>query len=189
MAWEGIQAALDAGLHPVKLNTVMVRGVNEDELAALARLTLNRPLHVRFIELIPIGSSNTWAAGRYLPADEAMKQISARLGPLLPAKKPSGGGPAKYYQLKDAEGTVGFITSMSDHFCQSCNRLRLTSVGGLRPCLYDSTEIDLKTPLREGAGLKEIADLIMDVIALKPDRHHMSDGWRDERRVMSQIGG
>ncbi len=189
VAWEGIQAALDAGLHPVKLNTVMMRGVNEDELAALARLTLNRPLHVRFIELMPIGSSNTWAAGRYIPADEAMKQIGARLGPLLPAKKPSGGGPAKYYRLKDAEGTVGFITSMSDHFCQSCNRLRLTSQGGLRPCLYDSREIDLKTPLREGAGLREIADLIMDVIALKPDRHHMSEGWRDRRRVMSQIGG
>ena len=188
-AWEGVQAAISAGLHPVKLNTVIMRGFNEDETVALARLTLNRPLHIRFIELMPIGSSNAWATGRYVPTEEVMAQISARLGPLLPATKPSGDGPAKYYRLKDSEGTIGFITSMSDHFCKNCNRLRLTSIGGLRPCLYDSQEIDLKTPLREGAGLKEIADLMMDAVALKPDRHHMLEGWRDGRRVMSQIGG
>lgn len=188
-AWAGIQSALDTGLHPVKLNTVVIRGFNDDEVVAMARLTQKRPLHIRFIELMPIGSSNSWAAGRFVPAEEIMALISSKLGQLLPAKKPEGGGPAKYYHLKDAEGTVGFITSMSEHFCQNCNRLRLTSGGGLRPCLYDGREIDLKTPLREGAGTKEIADLIMDAVALKPDRHHMLEGWRDGRRVMSQIGG
>lgn len=187
--WEGIQSALDAGLHPVKLNTVVIRGFNDDEVVAMARLTLKRPLHIRFIELMPIGANNSWAAGRFVPAGEIMAQINTRVGQLLPAKQLTGGGPAKYYRLKDAEGTVGFITSMSEHFCHSCNRLRLTSGGGLRPCLYDGREIDLKNPVREGAGIKEIAGLIMDAVALKPDRHHMLEGWRDGRRVMSQIGG
>lgn len=188
-AWVGINAALDAGLHPVKLNTVVMRGFNDDEVVAMARLTLNRPLHVRFIEVMPIGSLNSWNNGRFVPTEEVMAQISSKLGALLPAKISSGDGPAKYYKLKDAEGTIGFITSMSEHFCQSCNRLRLTSGGALRPCLYDEREIDLKTPLRAGAGLKELADLFMDAVAFKPDRHHMLEGWRDKSRVMSQIGG
>ncbi len=188
-AWKGIQSALDAGLHPVKLNTVIIRDFNDDEAVSMARLTLKRPLHIRFIELMPIGSCNSWAKGRFVPAREVMGQVTARLGQLFPVKTLAGGGPAKYYRFKDAEGTVGFITSMSEHFCNSCNRLRLTAGGGLRPCLYDGREIDLKTPLRKGAGAREITDLIMDAITMKPDRHHMLDGWRDGRRVMSQIGG
>lgn len=187
--WTGINAALEAGLHPVKLNTVVMRGFNDDEVVAMARLTLNRPLHVRFIEVMPIGSASSWTNGRFVPTEEVMAQISSKLGTLLPAKISSGDGPAKYYKLKDAKGTIGFITSMSEHFCQSCNRLRLTANGALRPCLYDSREVDLKTPLRAGASLNEIADLFMDAIALKPDRHHMLEGWRDKSRVMSQIGG
>jgi len=188
-AWEGIQSALDAGLHPVKLNTVVIRGFNDDEVAAMARLTLDRPLHVRFIELMPVGSSDSWAAGRFVPAGEIMDAISVGLGRLHPAKQPAGGGPAKYYRLKDAQGTIGFITAMSDHFCHKCNRLRLTATGGLRPCLYDEREIDLKNPLRQGAGLREIINLITDAVAIKPVQHHMLDGWQDERRVMSQLGG
>ncbi|HOV78950.1 MAG TPA: GTP 3',8-cyclase MoaA [Bacillota bacterium] len=188
-AWEGINSALAAGLHPVKLNTVVIRGFNDDETAAIARVTVNRPLHVRFIELMPIGASNSWAADRFVPAGEIMDAINKKLGQLLPVEKPEGGGPAKYYRLKGAAGTVGFITSMSEHFCGRCNRLRLTSSGGLRPCLYDSREIDLKEPLRRGASLKELAALIEDAVAVKPDRHRMFEGWRDQRRVMSQIGG
>lgn len=188
-AWEGIMSALDAGLHPVKINTVVIRGFNEDEVVSMARLTLNRPLHVRFIELMPIGSSNSWTVGRFVSAEKIKSVINSRLGQLLPTEQPEGGGPAKYYRFKDAEGTVGFITSMSEHFCHKCNRLRLTAAGGLRPCLYDEREIGLKRPLREGAGIKEIVNLIEDAIALKPDRHHMLEGWRDKRRVMSQLGG
>jgi len=188
-AWAGINSALDAGLHPVKLNTVVVRGFNDDEVAAIARLTLNRPLHVRFIELMPIGSSSDWAAGRFVPAVEVMAAISAKLGRLIPAGQPTGGGPARYYHLKDAAGTIGFITSMSEHFCHRCNRLRLTANGGLRPCLYDRREIDLKAPLRERANIKEITGLLMEAVTMKPDHHHMLEGWRDGRRVMSQIGG
>lgn len=188
-AWEGIQSALAAGLHPVKLNNVVIRGINDDEVVTMARLTVNRPLHLRFIELMPIGVSNAWAVDRFVPAAEIADVINKKLGRLLPVKKPKGDGPAKYYRLKGAEGTVGFITSMSDHFCEKCNRLRLTSSGGLRPCLYDSREIDLKTPLRRGATLREIADLLLDAVASKPDRHHMQEGWRDKQRCMSQIGG
>ncbi|MEW5952942.1 MAG: GTP 3',8-cyclase MoaA [Bacillota bacterium] len=188
-AWAGIRAALEAGLGPVKLNTVVIRGFNDDEVTALARLTLNLPLHLRFIELMPIGPTGQWAGGKFVPAGEIAGAVSARLGPLEPAKEPPGGGPAKYYRLKDAAGTIGFITSMSDHFCGQCNRLRLTSGGGLRPCLYDRQEIDLKTPLRGGAGIKEIARLMEDAVVMKPDRHHLARGWQDKNRAMSQIGG
>ncbi|MCG9967665.1 GTP 3',8-cyclase MoaA [Pelotomaculum terephthalicicum JT] len=186
--WEGIISALDAGFHPVKLNTVVIRGFNDDEVVDIARLTMEKPLHVRFIEIMPIGSSNSWVTGRFVPAEEIMSRIGAKLGQLIPAKIPEGSGPAKYYRLEGAQGTVGFITSMSDHFCSNCNRLRLTSTGSLRPCLYDRCEIDLRTPLRDGAGIKEIAGLIRKAVSLKADRHHMLDGWQD-KRVMSQIGG
>jgi len=188
-AWKGIQAALEAGLHPVKLNTVVVRDFNDDEVESMARLTMKRPLHVRFIELMPIGTCNTWTEGRFVPAGEILDKINRRVGRLHPVKMAEGDGPAKYYSFSGAQGTVGFITSMSDHFCESCNRLRLTSSGGLRLCLYDAREIDLKTPLRSGAVIREIADLIMEAIYMKPDRHHMNEGWTDKKRVMSQIGG
>ncbi|MDD2554140.1 MAG: GTP 3',8-cyclase MoaA [Desulfotomaculaceae bacterium] len=186
--WKGIQAALDAGLHPVKINTVITRGVNDNEVEDLARLSLKMPLHIRFIEIMPIGDGNAWAGG-LVPASEIMEKINRGIGRLDPVDAIEGDGPARYYRIAGAEGTVGFITAMSDHFCETCNRLRLTSSGGLRPCLYDSREIDLKTPLRRGAGEKELVDLIMDAIDMKPDRHHMHEGWTDRKRVMSQIGG
>ena len=184
----GVRAALEEGLHPVKVNTVVIRGFNEDEVVEIARLTVDEPLHVRFIELMPIGSLGDWTAGRFVAAADIISVLSAELGTLVPAKEPKGGGPAKYYRLRGAAGTVGFITSMSEHFCQECNRLRLTSTGGLRPCLYDGGEFDLRAPLRRGAGVEEIAGLIEAAVAAKPDRHHLLDGWRD-RRVMSQLGG
>ncbi len=187
-ALAGVQAALEVGLHPVKINTVVIRGFNEDEVVGIARLTLNEPLHVRFIELMPIGSPGDWTAGRFVAAADIISVISAELGRLAPVKEPPGGGPAKYYRLPGAIGTVGFITSMSEHFCQECNRLRLTSTGGLRPCLYDGREFDLRAPLRRGAGVEEIAGIIADAVAAKPDRHHLLDGWRD-KRMMSQLGG
>ncbi|MDD3653902.1 MAG: GTP 3',8-cyclase MoaA [Desulfotomaculaceae bacterium] len=185
---QGIEASFEHGLLPVKINTVVIRGFNDDEVLAMAGLTLKRPLHIRFIELMPIGPSNSWTTGRFVPAEEIMSIINTRLGQLVPAKISAGNGPAQYYRINDAPGTIGFITSMSEHFCRSCNRLRLTASGSLRPCLYDGREVDLKTPLREGAGLNEIGDLILKAVALKPDRHHMLDGWQD-RRGMSQIGG
>lgn len=188
-AWKGIQSALDVGLTPVKINTVVIRDFNDDEVEDMARLTLESPLHIRFIELMPIGTCNTWTEGRFVPAKEIMDKINRGIGILHPVKMTEGDGPAKYYRFDGAKGTIGFITSMSEHFCENCNRLRLTSSGGLRPCLYDGREVDLKTPLRRGAGDREIADLIMTAVNLKPDRHHMLEGWKDKKRVMSQIGG
>lgn len=188
-AWKGINSALEAGLHPVKLNTVIIRGFNDDEVEAMARLTIIKPLHIRFIELMPVGSANSWATGRFVAAAEIMSIINSKVGQMHPAKQPEGGGPARYYRLDGAEGTIGFITSMSEHFCHICNRLRLTSAGGLRPCLYDGREVDLKTPLRAGAALEDLAGMIKHAVYLKPDRHHLLDGWQDHRRVMSQIGG
>lgn len=188
-AWAGIHAALEVGLNPVKLNTVIIRNFNDDEVVALARLTLNLPLHLRFIELMPIGPTSQWASGKFVPAGEIAGVITSRLGSLEPAKQPSGGGPAKYYRLREATGTIGFITSMSDHFCERCNRLRLTAGGALRPCLYDRKEIDLRTPLRGGASVAEIARIVEDAVIMKPDRHHLAEGWQDKLRAMSQIGG
>lgn len=187
-AWDGINTALEYGFNPVKLNTVVMHGFNHDEVVDIARLTLEKPLHIRFIELMPVGKDIDYTTSRFVPTQTVMEQISEQLGELLPAQKPEGGGPAKYFHLADAAGTIGFITSISEHFCHECNRLRLTSTGFLRPCLYGSNEIDLKTPLRQGAGVADIADLIKEAVRQKIDRHHMLDGWTDQR-VMSQIGG
>lgn len=187
--WRGIEAALEAGLEPVKLNTVVIRGFNDDEILDLARLSLDRPLHVRFIELMPIGTSNDWARDRYIPAREIKETVEAGLGILQDVHKLTGSGPAKYHRLPGAVGTIGFISAVSDHFCRRCNRLRLTSQGTLRPCLYSKNEIDVKGALRTGAEEMELARLVMQAAKCKPDRHNIDAGWQDENRVMSQIGG
>lgn len=185
---QGIEEALRLGLNPVKINTVVVRGVNLDEVVNFARWTSKQPVHVRFIELMPIGTSSSWAGDSYVPAEEIKEIIRGELGELEPASQLTGSGPAKYYKLKNALGTIGFITAVSDHFCARCNRLRLTANGRLRPCLFDKREVDIKTALRTGISKEELAKIIMQVIKTKPDRHHMSDGWQD-KRIMSQLGG
>nr|WP_204615424.1 GTP 3',8-cyclase MoaA [Desulforadius tongensis] len=185
---QGIEEALKLDLKPLKINTVVVRGVNSDEVVDFARWTKEAPVHVRFIELMPIGTSSPWAGDRYVPAEEIRDMITDKLGCLNKESKVIGSGPARYYRLANAPGTIGFITAMSDHFCSKCNRLRLTATGGLRPCLFDKREIDIKTPLRSGASEEFLAKIISEAVLLKPDRHHMDYGWRDQR-VMSQIGG
>ena len=185
---QGIDEALRLQLDPVKINTVVVRGVNLDEVVNFAKWTTEAPVHVRFIELMPIGTSSPWAGDRYVPAEEIKGIIREKLGSLQPESGLAGSGPAKYYRLGDAPGTIGFITAISDHFCSRCNRLRLTANGGLRPCLFDKREVDIKTALRSGAGKEELAKIFIDAIKIKPDRHHMDNGWQGQR-VMSQIGG
>ncbi|OAT82321.1 GTP 3',8-cyclase MoaA [Desulfotomaculum copahuensis] len=187
--WRGIETALALGLQPVKLNTVVVRGFNDDEIIPLARLSLDRPLHVRFIELMPVGTANDWAAEQYISSEEIKDLLNRRLGRLQEVRKLSGSGPARYYRLDGAAGTIGFISAVSDHFCARCNRLRLTATGGLRPCLFDRREIDLKAALRRGAGADELAGLIEQAVRSKPDRHHLAGGWNDGHKIMSQIGG
>jgi len=185
----GIQAAEEAGLVPLKLNTVVMRGVNDDEVIELARLTLQHPWHVRFIEPMPLGSHILWEGDRYVPASEVRQRIEAVLGPLAATQGPRGNGPARTYRLQGSLGTVGLITPWSQHFCPSCNRLRLTSDGRLRPCLLSDIEVDLRGPLRRGMGAQELRGLIQRAVELKPMCHHLWETGRWRGRAMSDIGG
>lgn len=186
--WRGIEKALELDLHPVKLNVVVVKGVNDQEFGDFARLSREMPLHIRFIELMPIGECNPWAVGNFISAEEIMERLWEEFGEFDVETKVTGNGPARYFRLPGAKGTIGFITAISEHFCAQCNRLRLTANGHLRPCLYGKQEIDMKNPLRNGASRQELAELIKTGIRLKPSQHHMEQGWTDQR-IMSQIGG
>ncbi len=187
----GVEAAHTVGLTPVKINAVIVRGINDDEVVALARKTVDEGWHMRFIELMPVGSGavtvENWRE-QLVTAAEMREQIEAALGPLQPAAVRVGGGPARYYRLPNAQGTVGFITPISERFCAHCNRMRLTADGKLRPCLLSDYEIDLRGPLRDGADEERIAELLCRGIALKPKRHHL-ESRHPEKRNMSEIGG
>jgi len=187
--FEGIYAAREAGLVPLKLNTVVVRGLNDDEVVDLARLTLEGDWHVRFIEWMPLGTNAAWASDGYVSVGEVRRRIEDALGKLVPAKVRVGNGPARYYRLSGAVGTIGFISPISEHFCYQCNRLRLTADGRLRPCLLSDYEIDLRTPLRQGADLAEIRELLIRSIRAKPDRHHLDESVSPRERAMSEIGG
>jgi cyclic pyranopterin phosphate synthase len=185
----GIEAAEEAGLVPLKLNTVVMRGVNDDEVVELARLTLEHAWHVRFIELMPLGPHVPWEKNGYVPASEVHQRIEAVLGPMRQARRPAGNGPARTFELEGSLGTVGFIAPWSQRFCPSCNRLRLTADGCLRPCLLSDIEVDLRGSLRRGAGKNEMRGMIHRAVELKPMRHHLqkTGGWRG--RTMSEIGG
>jgi len=186
---EGIAAAKEAGLVPVKINVVVIRGLNDDEVVDFARLTSAPDWHVRFIEVMPLGDNANWAENGYVPMDRVRERIERELGELKPARLGAGGGPARYYRLPGAQGTIGFITPISEHFCYQCNRLRLTADGKLRPCLLSDYEIDLRTPLRQGATIEEVKRLIVQAVRAKPERHHLSEGVLPHERTMSEIGG
>lgn len=187
----GIEAALDAGLAPVKLNVVVARGMNDDEIGAFAALTERRPLHVRFIELMPMGDAGFFSEARRLPLGDMMA-AAGRLEPASPQARPVGHGPARYFRRPGAAGTVGFISPLSCGFCGSCNRVRLSSNGTLIPCLDGNDGVDMRTPLRDGAGPERLAALIRDAVRAKPEGHGMlarvapSDA---NPRFMCQIGG
>jgi cyclic pyranopterin phosphate synthase len=191
-ALAGIEAARQAGLRPIKINTVVIRGINDDEVADLARKTVADGWHVRFIEWMPVGVAD-WDAvdwrERVVTAAEIRSIVERELGVLEPAKLGQGDGPARYHRLPNARGTVGFITPVSEHFCHQCNRLRLTADGQLRPCLLSDRELDLRTPLRQGAAFDEIKRLLVEAIARKPAQHHLEEHRHDNGRVMAQIGG
>jgi cyclic pyranopterin phosphate synthase len=184
--WQGIHAALAVGLTPVKLNVVVTRGFNDDEILDFARLAQEKPLHIRFIELMPIGAAAA-SAGGYVSMDEIKSRIS-RVYLLEPLADLVTNGPAVNFKVAGGKGSIGFISAMSSHFCHRCNRLRLTADGKLRPCLYWDGEIDIKGPLRAGASEAELAAIFARAVTLKPAEHHMETGWR-QPRVMSQIGG
>lgn len=188
----GIEAARRAGLEPIKINTVVIRGINDDEVIDLARKTMDDGWNLRFIEWMPVRTlaleGVDWCE-QTVAASEVRAQIEAALGTLEPAKLSAGAGPARYYRLPGAKGTIGFITPISEHFCGECNRLRLTADGQLRLCLLSDQEIDLRTPLRQGASVEQISALLLEAIARKPQRHHLDERQDVEKRTMAQIGG
>ena len=187
--WAGLEAAAREGLTPIKINVVVVRGLNDDEVVDFARRTRTEGWHVRFIELMPIGANVAWAGDGVVPIPEMRTRIEEAEGPLEAVHGPRGNGPARYHRLDGAEGTGGFIGAMSDHFCSGCNRLRLTADGRLRPCLMSDQEIDLRAPLRAGAGDDRLRDLLAEAIHLKPQRHHLAEAQSPRDRTMAEIGG
>ena len=182
---EGIEAAKKAGFEPVKTNTVVMRGINDDEILDFARMTYEDGWHVRFIELMPFKG-----VAEFVPSIELRQRINL-LGKLEPCAPVTGNGPAMYYRLPGARGTIGFISPLTEtSFCSQCNRMRLTPDGKLRPCLLREDEIDLKMPLRNGASIEELKRLILKAVASKPEHHHLEGGnIRLAKRKMSQIGG
>ncbi len=191
--WKGISRLEQLGFFPIKINMVPIRGLNDDEVVDFARLTLDRKLHVRFIEFMPIGANDRWNQDKCFPADSIRAVIEQKLGKLIPFSSSSTAGPANNYQLSGAQGVVGFISPVSRHFCGSCRRLRLTADGKIRPCLLSDTEIDIKSPMRGGCDDKELERLIRLSLEIKPERHYIGAvgemGTGCSRRTMSQIGG
>ncbi len=186
----GREAALRAGLRPVKINTVVIRGLNDDEVVELARQTLQPDWHLRFIEVMPLGSGTHWAGDGVVPSAEIRARITAALGELTPVHGKTGIGPARYYRLPHAEGTLGFISAISEHFCATCNRLRLTSDGQILPCLMSNRSIDLRTPLRAGVDDATLHEIFEQAIRAKPRGHHLAEGILPLNvRPMSGIGG
>ncbi|MCX6039491.1 MAG: GTP 3',8-cyclase MoaA [Chloroflexi bacterium] len=187
--WEGILAAEAAGLTPVKLNAVVVRGYNEEDVVDLARLTREHPWQVRFIEMMPFGGATDLQTGQMVSAKDMQGRIEQALGPLVPANGGQLDGEARIYRIPDAQGDIGFISSVSAPFCADCTRARLTPDGILRMCLLREYEIDLLTPLRAGASLEDLRKMVLEAIWNKPWGHGLADGEIPLNRVMSEIGG
>jgi len=189
--WQGIQAAHQVGFAPLKLNVVVIPEVNEQEVLDLAALTIERQWHVRFIEFMPIGNTDLFENRGWISSEVLRQQIRDRWG--LSASQVLGNGPADVFQIPGAKGTLGFISQMSECFCDRCNRMRLSADGWLRPCLLNETgQIDLKTALRAGVSTVELKNKVQQLLALKPEINYQG---RDSgtvgaySRTMSQIGG
>ncbi len=190
--WNGIQAAYRVGFNPLKLNVVVIPGVNDQEILDLAALTIDKQWHVRFIEFMPIGNSELFGDRGWVSSAELRQQIGDLWG--LTASQIRGNGPADVFQIPGAQGTLGFISQMSECFCDRCNRMRLSADGWLRPCLLNETgQIDLKTALRHGISTTQLQEQVRDLLAIKPEINFKE---RDPgtvsaayTRTMSQIGG
>lgn len=188
--WRGIQAAEDAGLTPIKINVVVVRGYNDgQDVIDLARTTLEHPWQVRFIEMMPFAGATALQRRQLVTSAEIRAKIRQALGPLEPVNGGALDGEARLYRLPGGRGDLGFISSVSQPFCASCTRVRLTADGHLRLCLLREDEVDLLTPLRQGAGVDELTGLIREALWRKPWGHRLADGDVPLTRTMSQIGG
>ncbi len=187
----GLDAALEAGLDPVKINMVVIKGFNDDEIMAFAALSKEKPFHVRFIEYMPFDTAEGWQREKCLSSGEIKKAID-KVEKLYPVKgnKDDGAGPARRFRFKDALGEVGFISPVSAHFCSECNRLRLTADGKLRTCLFSDNEIDLRSALRDGSTDEAVEALLFKAVGEKPLGHQINDNiFKKCSRTMSLIGG
>lgn len=179
-------AAEDAGLGPIKINCVVMRGINDDEIMDFARLTVDHAWHVRFIELMPVGEMRDLTWEHVVPGDEILQRIAA-LGAVRSVAAPArSNGPARYFQLEAAKGSVGVITPMTHTYCESCNRVRLTADGRLRTCLFGNHEVNLREPLRAGIPLEP---LFRQALADKPKEHELLQMRVGGLRALSQVGG
>lgn len=184
----GLAAAERVGFAPIKVNCVVMRGRNDDEVADFAAITRERPWHVRFIEVMPTGENLGVSQDEYVPAAEMLERVRS-VGELEPVRGPDGNGPARYFAFPGAPGTVGVITPMSHNYCGSCNRMRLTADGQLRPCLFGHLQTDLRGPLRRGEPLEP---LVRETLRTKPERHWLvqgSDAGSGGLLALSQVGG
>ena len=186
--FDGIRAAERAGFAPIKINCVVMRGRNDDEVEAFAAMTRDRPWHVRFIEVMPTGDNLPVSADEYVSAEEMLARIG-RIGALNPVAGPGGNGPARYFAFPGAAGTVGVITPMSHNYCERCNRMRLTADGQLRPCLFGSIQTNLRDAIRRG---EPIEPLVRETLRIKPERHWLMQGSAEGSgglRALSEVGG
>lgn len=190
---EGVDRALETGLGPVKVNCVPLRGLNDCEIPVLLEYVRTRPIHLRFIELMPVGWNDAWFQQRFMPASEVRSMVETVLSAsgvkTKPSTKVDGRGPATYLSIEGYQGTVGFISAITGHFCARCSRMRLTSTGKLSPCLASPLEVDVRGPLRDGCDDARIRDLFMEAVSLKPQQHDMESAVGLDARMMSKIGG
>jgi cyclic pyranopterin phosphate synthase len=190
--FEAVDAALDLGMEPVKLNMVVIRGWNDDEIADMARLSVDRPIHVRYIEVMPFSEAYQFTWDNLVPAAEMRERLMGEFDDLEPVREGiKGNGPAKYWRIPGAKGTVGFISAVTECFCGECNRIRLSADGKINPCLGHVHEVDLKPVLRDPQRpVEELVALMSDAILKKPREHNFSDTESDYTlRVMHGIGG
>jgi len=184
----GIERCLELGLTPIKINTVLMKGVNDDEIIDFVRMTEKNPFHIRFIEYMPWGRVDVWDVNKVIKTKEVIEKIEREFGKLEPVESKSG-GPAVNYRIKGFLGLVGFINPVSSHFCNLCNRIRLTADGKLRLCLFSENEIDIKTPLRNIKSDEALMSIIENAILNKPENHNLTEHITNHQREMNQIGG
>ena len=186
--WAGIEAAERVGLTPLKLNAVVVRGLNDDEICDLARLTVDRPWQLRFIEMMPLAGVGDLAESSVVASGEIMARLEAEFGPLEFVGW-FGSDPARTYRIQGGQGTLGFISSVTEPFCATCNRMRLTADGKLHLCLLRDNELDLRDALRSGARDEDLEALVREAVFLKPWGHGLPEGVKPTLRGMSELGG
>ncbi|MFZ5572930.1 MAG: GTP 3',8-cyclase MoaA [Thermodesulfobacteriota bacterium] len=187
--WEGILAAHEAGFFPIKLNVVALKGINDHELSRLGQLSFAYPFHIRFIEQMPIGGLGIHPDPPLL-AGEIKQTLEKTLGPLTPVRNSANDGPARRYRFQNARGEIGFISPLSNHFCEACNRLRLTASGRIRACLLSDEQTDLKEPMRAGCTDSRLVELMLSAVAKKPQGHGLTpETTKPIAGHMSAIGG